>query len=129
MEQREIGPEYHKWVSKLMGYNFIIQYKSGPSNRVADALSCAFVGEVELNPIYMTGVLIRLSMQIAFEMISSFLSSPPTSKTGNKWPKGILWKLKGNLRNKGPVGATCQVATHLNSSSGLSRLTVGGTFR
>lgn len=39
MEQREVGPEYQKWVSKLMGFDFEIHYKSGASNRVADALS------------------------------------------------------------------------------------------
>ena len=39
MEQREVGPEYQKWVSKLMGYDFEIQYRTGVSNRVADALS------------------------------------------------------------------------------------------
>ena len=31
--------EYQKWVTKLMGYDFEIQYRSGASNRVANALS------------------------------------------------------------------------------------------
>lgn len=39
MEQREVGPEYQNWVSKLMGFDFEIQYKTGASNRVVDALS------------------------------------------------------------------------------------------
>lgn len=39
MQQREIGFEYQKWVRKLMGFSFDIQYKPGSSNRVADALS------------------------------------------------------------------------------------------
>lgn len=39
MEQREVGADYQKWVSKLMGYHFTIQYKPGSSNAAADAFS------------------------------------------------------------------------------------------
>ena len=39
LEQRVIGQDYQKWVSKTMGFNFEIQYRTGASNRVADALS------------------------------------------------------------------------------------------
>lgn len=31
-------PEHHKWVTKLIGYNFELHYKSGRENRVADTL-------------------------------------------------------------------------------------------
>lgn len=55
MEQREIGPKYQKWVSKLMGYNFTIQYKSGASDTVADALSREFAGKIECKSICVTG--------------------------------------------------------------------------
>lgn len=47
-QQREIAGDYQKWVSKLMAYDFEVQYKPGTSNRVADALSRKTVGEVEL---------------------------------------------------------------------------------
>lgn len=39
MEQREVGADYQRWICKLMGYDFTIHYKPGPTNRVADALS------------------------------------------------------------------------------------------
>lgn len=39
LEQRLIGSDYQRWVTKLMGYDFEVQYQTGASNRVADALS------------------------------------------------------------------------------------------
>lgn len=39
LQQREVNPEYQKWVRKLMGFDFEVQFKPGASNRVADALS------------------------------------------------------------------------------------------
>ncbi|KAL8095193.1 hypothetical protein AgCh_036590 [Apium graveolens] len=38
-QQREVNPEYQKWIPKLLGYDSKIQFKSGAANRVADALS------------------------------------------------------------------------------------------
>lgn len=39
LEQRVVTPEHQKWLVKLLGYDFEIQYRAGPSNRAADALS------------------------------------------------------------------------------------------
>lgn len=38
-QQREINQDYQKWVTKLLGFDFEIQFKPGSANRVADALS------------------------------------------------------------------------------------------
>lgn len=47
-KQREIGSDYQKWMRKLVGFDFEVQYKPGASNRVADALSRKGEGEVHL---------------------------------------------------------------------------------
>lgn len=54
LQQREIGGDYQKWVSKLMGYSFDIQFKPGRVNQVADALSRKSIGGVELGALVST---------------------------------------------------------------------------
>ena len=39
LEQRIGTPMQQKWVTKLLGYSFIIKYKKGRDNVVADVLS------------------------------------------------------------------------------------------
>lgn len=35
LDQQVVQPQYQKWLSKLLGYNFEVQYRPGPENRVA----------------------------------------------------------------------------------------------
>ena len=39
LEQNLHTPEQHKWLHKFLGFDFVIQYKPGKENVVADALS------------------------------------------------------------------------------------------
>lgn len=41
MEQQYVHSQYHKWLTKLMGFSFDICYKEGKLNTVVDALSRA----------------------------------------------------------------------------------------
>ena len=42
LEQRIATPSQQKWLAKLLGYAFVVEYKKGCDNRVADALSRIF---------------------------------------------------------------------------------------
>ena len=39
MDQQVVANEHQKWISKLLGYNFDIEYKLGCENKATDALS------------------------------------------------------------------------------------------
>jgi hypothetical protein len=39
LEQRVDTPMQQKWIFKLLGYHFVVEYKQGKENKVADALS------------------------------------------------------------------------------------------
>ena len=56
LEQRVVEEEYHKWLLKLMGYHFDIQYKPGKENTTVDALS-KLLAEVTLTIISIPFVL------------------------------------------------------------------------
>ena len=51
LEQRFSYPEQNKWLTKLLGYDFVIEYKKRKENVVADALSRQFENEVEIKAI------------------------------------------------------------------------------
>lgn len=38
LEQRITTPAQQKWLAKFLGYAFVVEYKKGVDNRVADAL-------------------------------------------------------------------------------------------
>lgn len=54
LQQRKINPEYQKWVRKLLGFNYEVQFKPGVTNRVADALSRKERGDTKLGAMLST---------------------------------------------------------------------------
>ena len=49
LEQRIATPAQQKWLAKLMGYAFVVKYKKGSDNRVANALSRQIEFQSELS--------------------------------------------------------------------------------
>ncbi|GAU45146.1 hypothetical protein TSUD_253790 [Trifolium subterraneum] len=48
LQQRISSPDQQCWLAKLLGYQFEVQYKPGPDNKAADALS-RYHGDMEMN--------------------------------------------------------------------------------
>lgn len=48
LEQKVGTPFQQKWITKLLGYDFVVEYKKGVTNKVADALSRREAPEEEL---------------------------------------------------------------------------------
>ncbi|KAL8124581.1 hypothetical protein AgCh_012294 [Apium graveolens] len=51
---KEVNSDYQKWVTKLLGFDFEIQFKPGTANRVANALSRKQTGDIVLNTLLST---------------------------------------------------------------------------
>ena len=56
LEQREVQPQFQKWLTKLLGYDFEILYQPRLQNKAADALS-RMEQPVELHSLTTTGII------------------------------------------------------------------------
>ncbi|KAA0063770.1 Transposon Tf2-6 polyprotein [Cucumis melo var. makuwa] len=55
LEQREVQPQFQKWLTKLLGYDFEILYQPGLLNKAVDVLSRVEL-TAEINAITTTGI-------------------------------------------------------------------------
>ena len=111
LEQRLTHPLQHKWLTKLLGLDYEIQYKKGIDNGVTDALSRRTIAyHSEVCPTKHGTLNAISSAQPAWvqELLDSYVGDPmaqelipqllldPTSNSGYQLDKGLV-KFKGKL--------------------------------
>lgn len=102
MEQREVGPEHQKWMYKILGFDFEIQYKPGPTNKVADALSRTGQMTTELQALQ-SGWLISMEELEKDITVDPFIQQVKEDiMEGGKVHEGYTWE-KGRLFYKGMI--------------------------
>lgn len=97
LEQRAETVSQQRWISKLLGYNFVIEYKKGKENRVADALSQKFEDSPEPN---------TLSISLISFPTPNWIEDLKASYLHNPDSKELLLKLQQGLNT--PKGFTLQ---------------------
>ncbi|KAL8103703.1 hypothetical protein AgCh_028050 [Apium graveolens] len=127
LEQREIGLDYQRWVSKLMGYQFKIEYKPGIVNNAADALSRINPTEVEFSA--MTSVagvdwtdLVQLIQKDPFiQQLHTDLVNHTTSLKGFELVQGVRlsreWYWTGMRKKVSQYVRECSVCQRQKTSS------------
>lgn len=64
LEQKEVNMEYQKWLSKLLGYEFDILYKTGIQNRAAEGLSRIEQASLQSAECILYAVTVSASLQL-----------------------------------------------------------------
>ncbi|KAJ0442289.1 putative nucleotidyltransferase, Ribonuclease H [Helianthus annuus] len=94
LTQKVTTPLQHKWLAKLMGYNYAIEYKQGRENVVADALSRVegselFVSAVsQLEPLLLEKIIESQKNDIDLQQIASKMATgegQPKYKWNGRW--------------------------------------------
>jgi hypothetical protein len=88
LDQRLTTIPQHQWVSKLIGYDFRVQYKPGTSNTVAGALSRGDAGEDGQSTVVSTPVFAvfdELRVETATMASLQQLKEVLTGRKGDEW--------------------------------------------
>ena len=71
LEQRVGTPVQQRWITKLLGYAFIVEYKQGKENVVADALSRRSSDEMS------TSAFVQFDLHVSIPSMSAILDVSP----------------------------------------------------
>lgn len=87
---QKVGTPMHatRWVSKLLGYDFLEEYKQGKDKKVADALSRC-LEEKEMNEITLTMVYVH-TLELLEELKLLYLLNPTLQALLKRWKEGTL---------------------------------------
>lgn len=98
MEQSVLNDDQQKWVMKLLGYDFEIQYRPGKENRATNALSRQ--GEISaisiVQPTYVNGLMKEVANDPRLQALTQDLMRDPSSHPGYQIRKWALF-YKGRL--------------------------------
>jgi hypothetical protein len=80
-----------KWVSKLLSYDFLVEYKKGQENKVADALSRR---NEEDEPVITLSVISYPTLEWLIDLKESYLSDPILKDLVRRVQEGLLANTK-----------------------------------
>lgn len=102
LDQKLATPFQQKWLSKLAGFDFTVEYKRGTENNIADALSrlpCTQLFEITVSSVQ-SDLMDKLKQQwetdLHLQQLIQDLQRDPASHVHYKWQQGILTR-KGRL--------------------------------
>jgi hypothetical protein len=87
LEQKIGTPMQQRWVSKLLGYDFLVEYKKGQDNKVADALSRRFE---EDEPVVQLSVISYPTLKWLKKLKDSYLTDAHMLEIMQKFHAGVL---------------------------------------
>jgi len=86
LEQKIGTPMQQRWVSKLLGYDFLVEYKKGQDNKVADALSRRFEDDETVQ----LSVISYPTLEWLKELKDSYLTDAYMLEIMKKFHAGVL---------------------------------------
>jgi hypothetical protein len=96
LEQKIGTPMQQRWVSKLLGYDFVVEYKKGQDNKVADALSRRNEEDDSIATLF---VISYPTLEWLNELKGTYVSDPVMQELVKKVQEGLLHNPKFVLWN------------------------------
>ena len=104
LEQKVGTPFQQRWITKLLGFDFIVEYRSGKENKAADALSRMPTMEEDLSqwetPQGQAQALSMVNVQWWEDLSQSYGQDPQLKELISKYNEGKLDPLKYQLRGE-----------------------------